>query len=174
MILPPKVFLEIQAMPRACVANEEDRLIWVASSNGNFNLNSAYLLVVQSENLVAAFNRKWIWKLNTLPRVQSFIWMCYHRSIATCECLASKGIQVSTSCLLCHQAFKTIIHTLRDCSLASRCWQILGMGELPSNFFSMDLRKWLDDNYRSTKQSHHHSLPWSTLFLLVYLMAAPK
>lgn len=101
MILPPKVYLEIQAMPRACVANEEDRLIWVASSNGNFNLNSAYLLVVQSENSVAAFNRKWIWKLNTLPRVQSFIWMCYHRSIATRECLASKGIQVSTSCLLC-------------------------------------------------------------------------
>lgn len=159
MILPPTVYMEIQAMPQACVANEEDHLIWAASSNGNFNRNSAYLLIVQFENSMATFNGKWIWKLNTLPRVQSFIWMCYHRSIATCECLASRGIQVDIYCPLCHQAPETIIHILKDCSLASRCWQVLGEGDLPSDFFSMDLRKWLDDNCNTTKHSHLQSLP---------------
>ena len=44
MVIPLAIELEIQAMPRACVADEEDRLIWAATSNGVFNLNSAYLL----------------------------------------------------------------------------------------------------------------------------------
>ena len=44
MVLPTKICLEIQAMPRSHVANEDDRIIWDASSNGEFNLNSAYTL----------------------------------------------------------------------------------------------------------------------------------
>ena len=42
MVLPANVCREIQAMPQACVVNEEDKLIWAASPNGDFNLNSAY------------------------------------------------------------------------------------------------------------------------------------
>ena len=69
IILPTDIQKEIQAMPRSWVANEEDCLIWAASSNGNFNLNSAYLLADQLDNSVSTFNGKWIWKINTLPRV---------------------------------------------------------------------------------------------------------
>ena len=69
MVLPTGIQKEIQAMPRSWVANEEDRLIWATSSNGNFNLNSAYLLANQLDNYVSTFNGKWIWKINTLPRV---------------------------------------------------------------------------------------------------------
>jgi len=85
-------------------------------------LNSAYLLADQLDNYVSTFNGKWIWKINTLPRVQSFIWMCFHESLATRERLASRGIQIETSCPLCLQAPESIIHMLRDCYLASNCW----------------------------------------------------
>lgn len=56
-MLPIKVRTEIQAMPRAHIANEEDCLIWVATSNLEFNLNSAYLLAWQHRNRVVFQNQ---------------------------------------------------------------------------------------------------------------------
>ncbi|KAK9990806.1 hypothetical protein SO802_025791 [Lithocarpus litseifolius] len=70
-------------MPHSQVANEEDRIIWDASSNGEFNLSSAYTLA--NGEAPQSFNGKWIWKLKVLPRIQFFIWMCFHNSIATRE-----------------------------------------------------------------------------------------
>ncbi|KAK9997320.1 hypothetical protein SO802_022006 [Lithocarpus litseifolius] len=81
LILPPKICLEIQVMPRSHFANEEDRIIWNATANGNFNLSSAYILA--NGEAPQFFDGKWIWKLKVLPRIQSFIWMCFHNSIAT-------------------------------------------------------------------------------------------
>ena len=164
IVLPTNIQKEIQAMPRSWVSNEEDRLIWAASSNGNFNLNSAYLLADQFDNSVSTFNGKWIWKINTLPRVQSFIWMCFHESLATRERLASRGMQIETSCPLCLQAPESIIHMLRDCYLASNCWQSISDGNINPDFASMDLQRWLEDNCKSQKRHQANFLPWSTLF----------
>lgn len=60
LILPPKICLEIQAMPHSHFANEEDRIIWNVTANGNFNLNSAYILA--NGEATQFFNGKWIWK----------------------------------------------------------------------------------------------------------------
>lgn len=46
IILPSQVVMEIRAMPHSCVASSEDRLIWAATFNGQFNLSSAYLLSI--------------------------------------------------------------------------------------------------------------------------------
>lgn len=83
MVLPANVCKEIQVMPRACVVNEEDKLIWVASPNGDFNLNSAYSLANGEGH--QRFNGKWIWKIPILLRIQFFLWMCCHNSLATRE-----------------------------------------------------------------------------------------
>ncbi|KAF3957869.1 hypothetical protein CMV_017158 [Castanea mollissima] len=88
MVLLANVCREIQAMPRACVVNEEDKLIWVASPNGDFNLNSAYSLANGEDHHL--FNDKWIWKIPVLPRIQFFLWMCCHNSLATQEHLAAR------------------------------------------------------------------------------------
>ena len=67
-----------------------------------------------------------------------------HNSIATRVCLANRGIQVSTICPVCLQGPETIIHVLRDCSLASSCWQNLGVN-LGADFFFLDSREWLEE-----------------------------
>ena len=88
MVLPANVCREIQAMPRACVVNEEDKLIWAASPNGDFNLNSAYSPANGEGH--QCFNGKWIWKTPVLPRIQFFLWMCCHNSLATRERFAGR------------------------------------------------------------------------------------
>lgn len=125
IILPSQVVMEIRAMPHSCVASSEDRLIWAATSNGQFNLSSAYLLSIQQPEPHQYFNGNWIWKLNVLPRVQFFIWMCFHNSIATRVCLTARGIIVNTSCPIYHQAPETIQHLLGDCTFALNCWKNL-------------------------------------------------
>ena len=117
MVLPTKICLEIQAMPRSHVANEDDRIIWDASFNGEFNLNSAYTLA--NGEAPQFFNGKWSWKLKVLPRIQFFIWMCLHNSIATQERLVSRGLQMSLLCPLCNSYPETIVHLLRDCHVAA-------------------------------------------------------
>ena len=71
--LPSQIVMEIRAMPHSCIASTEDRLIWAITSNGQFNLNSAYLLTIQQPETHHFFNGIWVSKLNFLPRVQFFI-----------------------------------------------------------------------------------------------------
>lgn len=101
MELPTEVLIEIKAMPFSCISHKKDMLIWAASSNGEFNLSSAYNLANKLPDPSITFNGKWIWKMKVLPKIQSFIWMCYHNSIATRDCLAKRGIQVSSTCPRC-------------------------------------------------------------------------
>ena len=144
------------------MANEDDRIIWDASSNGEFNLNSAYTLA--NGEAPQFFNGKWIWKLKVLPRIQFFIWMCLHNSIATRERLVSRGLRMSLLCPLCNSYPETIVHLLRDCHVAANCWQNLGIGVCTPEFYSMSLPIWLENNCKSIKTSNHLQIPWSTIF----------
>ncbi|KAL0008397.1 hypothetical protein SO802_009899 [Lithocarpus litseifolius] len=69
MELPTEVLMEIKAMPCSCISNEKDRLIWAASSNGEFNLSSAYNLAIKLPDPSNTFNGKWIWKMKVLPKI---------------------------------------------------------------------------------------------------------
>ena len=86
-----------------------------------------------------------------------------HNSIATRVCLANGGIQVNTICPVCLQAPETIIHVLRDCSLASSCWQNLGVN-LGADFFSLDSREWLEEYGRMEYEAGSLSIPWNVIF----------
>ena len=164
MELPAKIYMEIKAMPHSRMSDEKDKLIWAASSNGEFNLASAYKLATSQADFVPPFNGSWIWKLNLLPKIQTFIWMCMHKSIATRECLAIRGLQINPSCPLCHQYPESILHLLRDCPIASNVWHNLNPPSLTSTFFSQDLHSWLEANCNLVNNVTRSSVPWHTLF----------
>ena len=50
---------------------------------------------------------------------------------------------MDTSCPICQQAPKSILHTLRDCTVAANCWHNLGGDAVGVDFFSLNLRDWL-------------------------------
>ena len=82
--LPLNCKKEIQAIPFALVTRSQDRLAWVGTKHGDFDLHNAYRLAA---NLgpIEPFHGKWIWDLKALPRIQIFLWKCCHNSIGVRE-----------------------------------------------------------------------------------------
>ena len=82
--LPLNYRKEIQAIPFALTTRSQDRLVWVGTKHGDFDLHSAYRL---AKNLgsVEPFHGKWVWYLKILPRIQFFLWKCCHNSVRVRE-----------------------------------------------------------------------------------------
>lgn len=114
--LPPTLRSEIQATPVAIASKRQDRLAWKGTQHGGFDLRSAYNLAIGLEE-VQQFGGQRIWKIKILPRIQLFVWKCYHNSIVVKLCLAQKGMSLDATCLLCQQAAESIIHALYDCPM---------------------------------------------------------
>jgi len=126
-------------------------------------MKSAYLLA--KDHMAAdSFPGYWIWKLQTLPRIQIFIWRCMHNSIGVRECLAKRGILLDTSCPLCFEQLESISHALRDCRLVKPIWYQLGAHICNANFFSQDIQSWLSSNASSKSSSIVKGIPWYSLF----------
>ena len=126
-------------------------------------MKSAYLLATNQME-ADSFSGSWIWKLQTLPRIQMFIWKCMHNSFGVKECLAKRGIPLDTSCPLCLEQPKSISHALRDYCLVKPVWHQLGTHNFNANLFSQDFKVWLTSN-ASSKSSHIvKGVPWYSLF----------
>ena len=164
MEVPEDVRRKIQATPFLCVARIKDKLAWNPSPIGSFDLKSAYLLA--SEPLLdLAFQGKWIWKLDTLSRIQTFVWKCMHNSIGVRDCLQVREMQVDNICPHCHNSPKSILHTLRDCHVLKRIWHPLGISYQDTTFLLANLRDWIMSNCRDKGILNSRQVPWNQTFM---------
>ena len=167
--LPSRIKMEIQATPYAVAARSEDRLAWSNNSHGKFDWKSAYILATPSDEC-HEFKRHWIWKSKIIPRIQFFVWKCFHNSIGVKACLASRGINLDSLCPQCREEPETIIHMLQDCWRSKETWKQLGITEEDSNFFSSDLHTWLSANATKDHHNGHNHPPWKFVFLFAIWM----
>ncbi|KAK7841610.1 hypothetical protein CFP56_015169 [Quercus suber] len=170
--LPQAIKDSIRATPIQIFNPGEDSIIWSESKDGEFSTNSAYHLANPKQPSDNSFQGSWIWKIDMLPKIVHFMWLCHHNSILVRGVLASKGINCSA-----HNApyEETIIHTLRDCNFAHMFWDKIrvppilkytfntrtpqGAGGIPSKW---KLRRYLLSLTNSLS-------PWKTLIsTLVY------
>ena len=86
-----------QATPTSITSRGSDELIWASSPQGIFELRSAYKLAMGFEDSTP-FSASWIWKMDTLPRIKTFLWMCAHNSIGVKVYLQRRGIAQETIC----------------------------------------------------------------------------
>ena len=103
----------IQATPYAMTSRGRDKLAWAESPQGNFSLKSAYSIAM-GQGECEDFSAGWVWKVNTLPRIKTFLWMCAHNSIGVRSCLMKRGVCVEELCLVCQEAPESVLHALRD------------------------------------------------------------
>lgn len=144
--------------------DRKDTILWKYSKDGDFSTKSAYQLTNQGEILDTQFHGKWIWKLDILPKITNFLWLCMHGSIPVKDVLASSGINCDRVCPLCKCQDETILHLLRDYGVAREFWRKL---EVPPSLVSSsteNLDSWLKMNCLSTA-GHKCAVPWSILFL---------
>ena len=156
--LPLGIRDEIQATPIPLIARNNDKLAWKYSPKGSFDMGSAYLI---ASNLMEAdsFAGSWIWKLQTLPRIQMFIWRCMHNSIAVKEVVAKRGILIDTSYPMCHSDNESLTHALRDCNMVKPIWLKLGTNCLCPSFFSQGTKDWLISNSNLKSSQNAVGLP---------------
>ena len=92
--------------------------MWKFSRDGEFTTKFAYALLNDTHQNSLPFQGQWIWKIDTLPRIVSFLWLCMHNSLPVRSVLAMRGIIPDSCCPLCNNFPETISHLLRDCVVA--------------------------------------------------------
>lgn len=72
-VLPSEVKLMIHATPIPLIGRRRDILAWWSNPRGVFDLRSVYGIANGSAQ-DCSFSAKWIWKVNTLPQIKTFLW----------------------------------------------------------------------------------------------------
>ena len=144
-VIPQHIKFVIQATLCALASSGWDRLAWSALTQDNFDLKSAYKIAMGDLH-AEEFSRKWIWNIDILPRIKTFVWQCYHNSIGVKECLVRKGMLEDGSCPLCRRTPESIIHALRDCKSIKPVWIQLGVRWTDRRFWTDELHEWLELN----------------------------
>jgi ribonuclease HI len=140
-----------------------DRCVW-DSSGGEFNIKKAYSIAYNTQSECTKLKPSdWIWKVRTNPRIQFFIWQCYHLSVPVRDTLASRGINIPTFCPRCSGSNETLIHLLRDCPDSIAFWNAFRYPNVGNQFYSASLVDWINANC-SISSTHDHNIPWQTLF----------
>ena len=80
----------IQAIPISIEDGGRDRIAWRGNARGMFDLKSAYSFAREVDD-VGTIDAIWIWKLETLPKITTFLWRCIHSSIGFKTCLTRRG-----------------------------------------------------------------------------------
>ena len=162
--LPSDIEDKIKAIPIQLFGRKEDMLIWRLTKNGEFSTASAYRLASKDDGEANSFTGGWVWKIDTLPRIQSFLWLCHHRSILVREMLANRGIQCDTTCLLCRNASESAIHLLRECPYAMQIWRKVGIPTMMEASYNLEMFQWLKANCLSSHDILSNGVPWKILF----------
>ena len=136
--LPDEVKGMICAIPTSTLGGGLDKLAWARSSNGSFDVKSAYGIATESSNAIV-FSASWIWKADLLPKIKLFLWLCAHNSIGVKVCLGRRGVVQDEVCLVCCNGGETILHALRDYSHLKHVWNQLGVTASNHEFWHVNL-----------------------------------
>ena len=162
--LPSDIEDKIKAIPIQLFWRKEDMLIWRLTKDGEFSIALAYMLASKDDDEANSFTGGWVWKIDTLLRIQSFLWLCHHRSIPVREMLANRGIQCDTTCLHCRNANESAIHLLRECPYAMQIWRKIGIPTTMEASYNLEMLQWLKANCLSSHDILSNGVPWKILF----------
>ncbi|XP_050242423.1 uncharacterized protein LOC126691393 [Quercus robur] len=161
--LPAKVKAIIQAIPIPIASRGQDRLAWAGNPRGTFDLRSAYSIATADVD-TPLFSSGWIWKLETLPKIKTFLWMCHHNSIGVRSCLAKRGVTIEDLCPICKRVPESIIHATRDCEWVKGIWMQLGVSASNRDFWMSNLQDWINLNGRTNCSRAQEKPPWKITF----------
>ena len=164
-LLPPLLCQFKKATPIRTASSSEDHLSWMASPRGDFDPKGAYLIACGANRGDESFRGAWLWKLKTMPKIQMFLWKCYHNSIPVKSILAQRGIQISPTCDICQDQPETISHVLRECKAAQEFWAGANRPDELAHMSGLEVMEWIKANACCKVPAKGKDYPWAYFFL---------
>ena len=161
---PAVLRMKIKAIPIPFSDARVDGLCWSNSPSGEFNGRSAYKLACGVSQLQCNFKGQRIWKLDTLPKIQCFVWKCYMKCLPVKSLLVYQGIAKVNQCKGCGSELETMLHMLRTMPQQKTFWQRPNIDICNDNFFNVDLCSWLKNNLENSLSMMRNQLPWMYFF----------
>ena len=62
--------------------------------------------------------------MDTMPKIQIFLWQVCHKALPTRALLHHRGIQVETTCPLCKGGEETLDHLFLGCPYVIPIWRL--------------------------------------------------
>ena len=73
---------------------------------------------------------KLVWHPDSIPKVNTFIWLLLHNKLLTAENLRKRGILGPSRCALCHSSEESSSHLFLQCEFSRLAWKLI----LPTAF----------------------------------------
>ncbi|KAL4304437.1 hypothetical protein GQ457_10G025090 [Hibiscus cannabinus] len=99
-----------------------------------------------------------------MPRVRSFLWMCYRGCLLTNSERNRRHLTDDPSCSICGEAFESISHVLRGCGAARSIWPCVIQRDKIAEFLSMNVQQWLLLNLQEPNYFPKVSADWDIMF----------
>ena len=103
-------------------------------------------------------------KVDTLPRIKTFLWMCAHNSIGIKVCLERRGVVHENICLICQGGSETKLHALHNCPQIKHVWNQLEIMSSNQAFWRNNLQEWLSSNGRESCRLITANPQWKIVF----------
>jgi hypothetical protein len=100
------------------VNEEDDKITWTLTANGNYSAKSAY-----EQQFIARIPMPWlsrVWKIKGESKVKFFIW-----TLRTADRLQRRGWDHQASCCACDQVLESAKHLILDCPFAKEVWHLM-------------------------------------------------
>jgi hypothetical protein len=136
---------------------QEDKIIWLHTSDGQYTARSAYKL--QFIGMTTSMSAEITWTTKAPPKCRFFTWLMLQNRIWTAARLQIRGWPNEYFCPLCIRNLETVLHLFHECCFSRIIWEKVGTwimaGELrPANWGQAnDLGQWFVDMGSSGQRS---------------------
>ncbi|GAU50545.1 hypothetical protein TSUD_409890 [Trifolium subterraneum] len=116
---------------------EEDKLIWLYDTHGNYNVKSGYNLLLNP--IICAVTPceneelKWLWKIQAPPKAKHLLWRICKECLPTRTRLRERFVNCPLECPMCGNETESDWHFLFDCMDSKRAWQTAGLEAIISS-----------------------------------------
>lgn len=101
---------------------KEDVLVWLESPSGAYIVTSGYLFLMAKKGITEHKLLGGVWKLDLLPKIIVFWWLCLKNNILIVDNLRKRGYLLVSRCSLCLQDGETLNHIFLHCTYTREVW----------------------------------------------------
>ena len=157
VVLPSSICAQIKSIYLCTLSNLEDCIV-CDTVDGSFSLRKP------SHSMACLSSPNWLWHTLTSPRIQFFLWQCYHDSVHVRATLAHRGINITPSCPRCSSPIESLSHVLKDCPNSISFWNDIVPSQCSLNSFNLPFIDWLSSNCTSSAIHPSSHIKWQIVF----------